>query len=204
MQQIIITGNLGAPAQQKNENGREFLTFRVGHNDRWTDQTGQIHESTQWYDCIMSGTPKVAQFLLQGTQVMVIGIPRYRVYSSEKERCMKCGVSISVTQVELIGSKTDAVPSRLYDSDGVAHDVAKFYHTDVTNATLLTQRGTKYQVDANGWVNPTPVEPSPNASTAPIVPNNSVAGQSRQRDASSPAPNDSNEPDRSGNDAPAL
>lgn len=169
MQQLIITGNLGAPAQLKDENGKEFITFRVGHNDRWTDQAGQVHESTQWYDCIMSGRPKVAEFLLQGTQVMVVGIPRYRVYSSEKERCMKCGVSISVVQIELLGGKSDAVPSRLFDSSGSAHDVTKFYHTDVTGTVLQTQRGVRYQVNEQGWVNPNPitVEPDRKADDAP-------------------------------------
>ena len=41
MLQTTVIGNVGADAQVNNKDGREFVTFRVAHNDTWTDQAGQ-------------------------------------------------------------------------------------------------------------------------------------------------------------------
>ena len=38
-----LVGNVGADAQKKTADGRNFTTFRVAHNDDWTDQSGQRH-----------------------------------------------------------------------------------------------------------------------------------------------------------------
>lgn len=151
----FIIGNLGADAVTKTENGKTFSTFRVAHNDRWTDQAGQEHSSTMWIDCILSERPAVVDYLKAGTQVYVEGATKTRVYSSEKDRCMKAGVTISVQRLELLGGSSDAVPSRLVGHDGKIHDVTKFYHTDCPGEILTAQRGGRqYAVDDNGWVVP--------------------------------------------------
>lgn len=149
-----IIGYLGADAEYKGDQGREFITFRVSHTDRWTDQAGQLHESTQWIDCIMNGRPKVAEYLKKGTCVYVDGRMSTRVYSSAKDRCMKAGVTISVNNIELVGGKGDDVPSRLYDENGVQHDIKKFYWTDVKGTFLMNPQGRRFAVDDSGWVFP--------------------------------------------------
>lgn len=149
-----IIGYLGADAEYKGDQGREFITFRVSHTDRWTDQAGQLHESTQWIDCIMNGRPKVAEFLKKGTCVYVDGRMSTRVYSSAKDRCMKAGVTISVNTIELVGGKGDDVPSRLYDENGVQHDIKKYYWTDIKGGFLMNPQGRRFAVDDSGWVFP--------------------------------------------------
>lgn len=154
MLQSIIVGYLGADAECKSENGKEFTTFRIAHTDRWTDGNGQTKESTQWVDVIMSGRPKVLDYLKGGTLVYVSGHSRLRCYSSEKARGFVAGLTISAVHVELLGGKTDAVPRRLYDQDGVMHEVQKYFHTDIAGGVLINQRGDKFAVDDNGWVMP--------------------------------------------------
>ena len=61
MFQSIVIGNLGADAEVKSMNGKEFTTFRVAHSQRWTDEQGQNHEQTQWIDCVMNGKQLGAQ-----------------------------------------------------------------------------------------------------------------------------------------------
>ena len=162
MLQSIVIGNVGADAQVKNKDGREFTTFRVAHNEQWTGQDGVQHSTTIWVDCIMNGHPKVAEFLKAGTQVVCIGRATIRVYSSEKDRCMKAGITINVESVQLLGGSSDEVPRRLYDEHGVQHDTNKYYLTDVKGTTLMSQRGERFNVDANGWVSPaTPAKPTP-------------------------------------------
>lgn len=147
-----IIGNVGHAAETKNKDGQEFTTFRVAVNDSWTDANGTRHDNTQWIDCVMNGRPNVAQYLQQGTQVCVVGRPKYRIYSSEKDRCMKAGVTLNVIQVELIGGVSDAVPRRLYTTDGRMLDTQKYYWCNEPNAQLIDQRGRHYITNEGGWI----------------------------------------------------
>lgn len=152
MLQVTLVGNLGADAQCQEKDGSKFTTFRVAHNERWKGADGVVHDTVIWVDCILSDHPKVAEFLKAGTMVCVQGSVSLRVYSSEKERCMKAGMTIRVRHIELLGGRGDDVPSRLYDANGVLHNVQKYYATDVNNALLMSERGDLFSTDANGWV----------------------------------------------------
>lgn len=154
MFQTTVVGNIGAAPQTQSSNGKEFTTFRIAHNDTWKDEAGNTHSNTVWVDCIMNGKPNVIQYLTPGTQVFISGDTKLRVYSSQKDRCMKAGLQISVRVLELLGVKRDDVPSRLYDSNGVQHDVTKWYLTDAKDTTLMSQQGREFIVDNNGWVKP--------------------------------------------------
>lgn len=168
MLQAILIGNIGADAQLQSKDGKEFTTFRVAHNDSWTDQAGNKHESSLWVDCIMNGKPNVVEYLKQGTQVAIIGSVTLRTYSSEKDRCIKAGMTINVTRVELLGGRTDDVPSRLYDTNGVQHDVKKAYYTDKGVKTLRSQRGQEFSCDKQGWVVPVLSDTSNQSNDDPI------------------------------------
>lgn len=157
-----VIGNLGADAQVNNKDGREFITFRVAHNDVWTDQSGQQHSTTIWVDCIMNGHPKVTEYLKAGTMVSVIGSTTLRTYSSEKQRALVAGAQIRVDSVQLLGGSTDDVPRRLYDDHGTMHDVHKAFYSDVKGCVLQSQRGDRFVVDENGWIS----KLAPSAETA--------------------------------------
>lgn len=152
MLQAQIAGYLGADAETKSENGKEFTTFRVAHSDRWTDAAGQAHESTQWIDVILSGKPNVVEYLKAGTMVYVSGHCKLRCYSSEKARGFVAGMTISAVIVELLGGKGDAIPARLYEAGGTMHNVTKYYWTDAPGQVLTNGRGKEFVVDDNGWV----------------------------------------------------
>lgn len=154
MLQATVIGNVGADAQFQSKDGRDFVTFRVAHNDTWTDQAGVQHTNVVWVDCIMNGKPKVAEYIKAGTQVVVVGNVTLRVYSSAKDKCMKAGMTINTMSVQLLGGLSDAVPRRLYDANGVQHDVQKYYMTDVKKGTLLSLKGEQYSTDENGWITP--------------------------------------------------
>lgn len=154
----MIIGNLGANAEVKKTGKGEFLTMRVAHNDEWTDDQGLKHSVTNWVDAVMScrnGVPKVAQYLVAGQLVYVTGSVSLRVYSSQKDRCMKPGLTINVRDIQLLGGKSDTVPSQLADINGMIHDVTKLYWVcDVTDCVLQDSRCNNYTVDKHGFIKP--------------------------------------------------
>ena len=72
---------------------------------------------------------------------------------------MKAGITIKVRSIELLGGSSDEVPRRLYDANGVQHEVKKAFYSDVKDCTLLSQRGSHFHVDKQGWI--TPLQESP-------------------------------------------
>lgn len=154
MLQASVVGYLGADAEVKNVNGQVFTTCRVAHTDRWKDQAGQTHESTQWIDLTLNGKPAVVDYLKQGTMVYAAGHVKLRCYSSEKARGFVAGMTINVVTIELLGGNSDAVPARLYDASGNMVDVVKYYHCELSGAQLTNGRGKLFVSDDNGWVLP--------------------------------------------------
>lgn len=108
MLQMTIVGYLGADAEVKESNGKPFTTCRVAHTDKWKDDAEQVHESTTWVDVVISGRPKVVDYLKKGQLVFVQGSITLRVYSSEKDRCMKAGLTLNVNRIELLGGKSES------------------------------------------------------------------------------------------------
>lgn len=154
-----LIGNLGGNAEIKAVDGREFVTFRVAHNESITNADGTRVEHVQWVDCTMScdgGRPAILPYLVAGTHVFIVGTMRTRVYSSAKDRCWKAGLTIRVQRIELLGGRTDVVPSRLYDDAGVQHDVTKYYLVGAKSCTMYDSRGNGYDVDKKGWVTAQP------------------------------------------------
>lgn len=162
-----IIGNLGADAQVKGENGKQFISFNVAHTDKWTDEAGTVHEQTQWVSCIINDVnTKVLPYLLKGKTVYVRGDARLRVFSSEKERRMVAGMTVNVREVELLGGSADEVPRQLLTSDGLLVPTYKAYYIDPAMpdkpTELFDRNMQKFAVDKNGFVTKIAEETSTN------------------------------------------
>ena len=155
MLKSILIGNVGGDAKVINKDGRSFATFRVAHNDSWKDAAGQEHSSVMWIDCILDSDSKVLPYIKAGIQVFVEGAVSLRVYSSEKDRCMKAGMTLKVQRIELLGGSSDVVPRRLFSAQGAIYDVTKYFRCDnAAGEVLRDSRGKEFAVDDNGWVVP--------------------------------------------------
>ena len=163
MLKACLIGNLGADAQVKAANGREFVTFRVAHSWDFTSQDGTVNSGTIWVDCIGNNLKGVVAYLKKGTQVYVEGDISLRVYSSKQDRCMKAGLTIHVQSVQLIGGKTEDVPREVINPDtGDLYGVEKLYQVldgdtiQMTENTkeMVDERGRKYLMDRNGYIRP--------------------------------------------------
>lgn len=161
MLQATLIGYLGADAEAKSTNGNEFITFRIANTDKWNDESGQVHEQTTWVDCVMNGKPKVFDYLKKGQLVYVAGSISLRVYSSAKERCMKAGMTINVRQVELLGGKSDDIPSVLFTGDGKEQvHVGKYFYSPAAvgedgkpkSRILCSKSGERFVQAIDGWI----------------------------------------------------
>lgn len=161
MIKLIVEGNLGANAEVKNENGHQFVSMNIAENRRYTDPTtGETKEKTQWVSATLNGDGgNLLQYLVKGARVHIIGDAEVRQYHSEKQRALVAGLKVYVREIELVGGTPEAVPRDLYDTDGIAHRVYKYYHVqDVRDSILYNRAGEQYTVDAAGWVSPTNVQ----------------------------------------------
>lgn len=156
MLQFHVIGNLGGDAELHNENGTQFVTFKVAHTDRFRDAQGKDVEETVWVSCVLNGAAdKLRPYLLRGQRVYVSGDGSVRTYHSKKMQRLVAGCNLFVRQIELIGSKNDDVPKYLFDADGVQHTVNKHFHCpDCSNIMLYNRQGDAYQVQQDGWVTP--------------------------------------------------
>lgn len=164
MLQISVIGNLGGDAEVKTANGRQFVSFNVGHNDVWTDESGTKHESTTWVSCALSGDGgSLLQYLKRGQQVWVQGRGSARCYSSPTLRQMVAGLNISVDRIELVGGRTDDVPRELIAEGGALVRVYRAYYVDPdayakvpknesTGAIMVDRRGVEFNITPEGWV----------------------------------------------------
>lgn len=117
---VQAIGHIGADAIVQVADGREFVSFRIAHTQRFKNADGQVSEHTQWIDCVMNGRPAVTPYLVKGQQVYVSGAANLRVYDSAKDHCKKAGLQVRCIAVELLGSprtndtqkpnETDAAP----------------------------------------------------------------------------------------------
>lgn len=167
-----VIGNLGADAHVEVANGRNFVTFSVADSRRWTDENGVLHESTQWISCTLDGDGgRLLPHLTRGRLVYVSGFGSARAYSSPKTHRFEAGLNISVQRIELLGSKQDEVPSRLYDDEGHEYVVSKAFYIGQEsvkqlgvkrgqNVSLFARDGRELSVNHQGWITEPTVEKS--------------------------------------------
>ena len=173
MFKIELIGNLGADAEVITKNGSSFVAMRVAHTNKYTQQDGTARESTDWVDVTMNNPEsKVLPYLKQGVKIFVRGNASLRVYSSPKDRCMKAGLSVAASEIELCGGSSEAVPREVINpEDGSLYKVAKYYQCDYDTKgfkngdvkVLVDKNGQMFNVIKGGWIAPAVQEPEPEA-----------------------------------------
>jgi len=126
-----VIGNLGADAEVKSSNGKQFVSFRVAHSFNFTSNSGEQRRELIWVDVTASNIDKLLPYLKKGCSVFIEGNISLRVYSSKVDRCMKAGISVHADTIQLIGGSVDAVPKYLTNPEnGLVHEVSKMYCID--------------------------------------------------------------------------
>lgn len=158
-----VIGNIGGDAEIKSDNGRQYVQFSVADTRRYTSNDGTKQEVTNWVSCFMRNVDaEVIKYLKKGTRVYVRGNAELRLFSSAKDRRMKAGISINVSEVELVGGTSEDVPRELAAPSGELLNVYKAYYIDVSPyseknpmpRTAYDRRGNPYDINENGFVIP--------------------------------------------------
>lgn len=108
MLRLEILGNLGADAEKKVVNGVTFLVMNIAHSEKIPDKkTGEMATSTTWVSATMAHNfDNILPYLKAGTKVFARGYVRLKVYTGNDGQ-KHAGVNLSITEVELCGSKKD-------------------------------------------------------------------------------------------------
>jgi single-strand DNA-binding protein len=107
----ILIGNLGKDPELKyTPGGHAVANFSLATTDRWTGQDGQKNERTVWHNIVAWGKQAelVKEYLHKGRQVYIEGRIDNRSYD-KKDGSGKGYISeVVVTNVQVLGSKSDA------------------------------------------------------------------------------------------------
>lgn len=154
MIKLQVVGNLGSDAELISQDGHKFVKLSIAHSERRRNPDGTERESTTWVSATINGDGgNLLQYLKKGTKVYAYGDVGQRVFHSERERRMVAGLNLFIRDIELVGGQPDEVPRDLYDTDGVAYRVSKYYHCQGAKAgVLMSKSGAQFGVSAEGWV----------------------------------------------------
>ena len=154
MLKLQVVGNLGSDAELISQDGHKFVKLSIAHSERRRNPDGTERESTTWVSATINGDGgNLLQYLKKGTKVYAYGDVGQRVFHSERERRMVAGLNLFIRDIELVGGQPDEVPRDLYDTDGVAYRVSKYYHCQGAKPGLLISKsGAQFAVSPEGWV----------------------------------------------------
>lgn len=154
MNRLEVIGNLGADAEVKTENGKQFVSLSIADTRRRKKADGTIQEYTMWVSATINGDGgELLKYLVKGAKVCAIGDMDVRVYHSEKQRALVAGLKMFVRDIQLISTNVDDVPRDLYDAEGVAHHVTKYFFCDTAcGKELYNRSGEMFNCNNTGWV----------------------------------------------------
>lgn len=110
-----IIGNLGADAVRNQGNDGTYISFRVAHSTTYTNRnSGEVTKNTAWVSCTMNGDGgNLLQYLKSGEKVYVRGNLSSRIFVGHDGQ-KHAGLNISVSEIELVGSKAKFTPQEVY------------------------------------------------------------------------------------------
>lgn len=105
LNRTTLIGYLAADAEAKTANGKDFVTFTIATNNRWTDNAGDRQTKTQWHNIVVwkgRGPVKYAAELKKGDRIYLEGELQYGSFDKSvgKETVKIPTVEIAATNIE--------------------------------------------------------------------------------------------------------
>jgi len=103
----ILIGNLGKdPELRETQSGKSVASFPIATNEKWTDQSGEKHEKTEWHNIVAWGrTAEVCcEYLSKGSAVYIEGRLQTRKWQ-DKDGNDRYTTEIVADRMQFIGGK---------------------------------------------------------------------------------------------------
>jgi len=107
LNKAIIIGNLGSdPEVRSTGGGSRVAQFSVATSRRWTTNSGEQQEKTEWHRIVVWGklVDVVEKYLRKGQQVYIEGEIQYRQYE-DKEGVTKYSTEINARELMMLGGR---------------------------------------------------------------------------------------------------
>lgn len=107
LNKAIIIGNLGSdPEIRTTGGGSRVAQFSVATSRRWTTNSGEQQEKTEWHRIVVWGklVDVVEKYVKKGQQVYVEGEIQYRQYE-DKEGVTKYTTEINARELMMLGGR---------------------------------------------------------------------------------------------------
>lgn len=106
MLRVQLIGNLGQDASVRViDSGATAISFSVAVTEKFTQQNGEVKETTYWTNCTLWKTKQqstaVADYLKKGTKVYVEGRPSTKHYTS-RDGEVKTSLEVRVEKLDLL------------------------------------------------------------------------------------------------------
>lgn len=100
MYQTIVDGHIGGDAEKRvSKNGREYVTFRMAHNEK--DREG--NKQTIWFTVVSWNHTGLTPYLTKGKAIEVIGKQSCRLYQT-KDNKTEIGYDLVANAIDFVYS----------------------------------------------------------------------------------------------------
>lgn len=103
---VTLLGNLGQdPEIKTTPNGAQVANFSVACTERWTDQSGQKQERTEWVRCVAwrKLAEIIGQYVKKGDKIYVEGKLQTREWEDKNGGGKRYTTEVVVDEVVLLG-----------------------------------------------------------------------------------------------------
>lgn len=103
MLKTTLIGNIGADATVKEISGKQAISFRVAHNEKYP-KDGVKHEKTVWVDCTIwrNQITTLPDYLKRGQLVYLEGSPSADAYTNKEMGEVVSVLRLNVRNLELL------------------------------------------------------------------------------------------------------
>ena len=113
LNKVMLIGNLGRdPEVRFTQGGTPVANFTLATNERWTDQSGERQEKTEWHRIVVWGKQAeiAGEYLRKGRQVYVEGSLQTREWT-DRDGNKRYTTEVKALRFQMLGSRDDREPS---------------------------------------------------------------------------------------------
>jgi single-strand DNA-binding protein len=109
LNKVMLIGNLGRdPEVRFTQGGTPVANFTLATNERWTDQSGEKQERTEWHRIVVWGKQAeiAGEYLRKGRQIFVEGALQTREWT-DKDGHKRYTTEIKAMRFQMLGGRDD-------------------------------------------------------------------------------------------------